>query len=116
MIDFNKLNYYRLEKDYWVVTPRGVILRELNAEINTVVVFPFVYKLGLAAYLNRQRTKTYPVCEGAMTGVGVPKGRSELRIFVPWSGYQFALLLQAILLIYALYLSRKININQNPEK
>lgn len=101
---FNMKKIYIFQKNDYTVTPVGANLKG-DVQTPALVVFPFSYKLGLKAYANGKETETYPVYQGGMTGIIVPKGKFDIGLVVPLSWYHFTLLIQAILLLFALVFS-----------
>lgn len=91
-------NYY-FSEDKFEVTPAGAHLK-VNVPAPLFVVAPYNYKLGLKAYLNGQKIDTYPVYDGAMIGVFVPRGKFDLDFIMPFSSYQIAIVIQATLAIF----------------
>lgn len=84
-------------KEDYTVTPRGIKL-EGSTQERSLIVFPFAYKLGFMACLNRQKVGAMPIYEGAMTSVIVPEGRFSLTLSVPMSFYQVSVAIQTLLL------------------
>ena len=78
------------------VSPSGVSLKVKNPE-EAMAVLPYNYKLGLKVYLNSKGVETYPVYNGAMIGVFIPKGEFNLEAKMPFSFYEFAISVQALL-------------------
>ncbi|MFQ5464988.1 MAG: hypothetical protein ACE5EI_03580 [Thermodesulfobacteriota bacterium] len=87
----------RLARGSYRYTPRGAYFNGAVAA-DSLLVLPFNYKLGLRAYLNGESVRTYPVYDGAMTGVFIPGGPYSLRVEASLSGYVLTVLLQGALL------------------
>src|SRR3989304_8835520 len=81
------------------ISPYGASLKIQMPE-PVMAVLPYNYKLGLRVYLNNKRVETYPVYNGAMIGVFLPKGEVNLYAKMPFSFYEFALLIQAMLAVF----------------
>lgn len=83
-------------QDRYKVTPRGFSLRaEAGAE--ALLVLPFTQRLRLRCALDGAPARTVSLWQGALTGLFVPAGRSEVVCEVPYSRFHFFLALYLLL-------------------
>ncbi|MDO8125640.1 MAG: LamG domain-containing protein [Candidatus Brocadiales bacterium] len=97
--DSNLIKNHYFHVSEFQVSPYGITL-EMQAPETAMAVLPYNYKLGLKVYLNNKRVKTYPVYDGAMIGVFLPEGKSNLYAKMPFSLYEFTISIQAILIVF----------------